>query len=222
MTRVTSIGLDELRVGPTAALFEGGLRAGAGITMFVVRTPPGSFVELHAHPYAETFVLLAGSGRWTAGEQVLEVRAERIISVPAETPHGFRNTGECRCWWCQCMNHPLSSRLSSKRSLPSGTLDKRSEPKQAMRLPQTSTLLVLSDAKDASGRARSNFLKLRSKSAAKSSARIVKSGADGYTESVHQGAGAPFRVSFSSMNAPRPLVWSGSGARGLSYSVRRR
>jgi quercetin dioxygenase-like cupin family protein len=74
MTRVTSIGLDELRVGPTAALFEGGPRAGAGITMFVVRTPPRSFVELHTHPYPETFVLLAGSGRWTAGGLALEVR----------------------------------------------------------------------------------------------------------------------------------------------------
>lgn len=94
MTRVTSIDLDELRVGPTAALFEGGPRAGAGITMFVVRTPPGSFVELHTHPYPETFVLLAGSGRWTADGQVLEVQAEQIISVPADTPHGFRNTGE--------------------------------------------------------------------------------------------------------------------------------
>jgi quercetin dioxygenase-like cupin family protein len=58
MSEVTSIDLDELRVGPTAALFEGGPRAGAGITMFVVRTPPGSFVELHTHPYPETFVLL--------------------------------------------------------------------------------------------------------------------------------------------------------------------
>jgi mannose-6-phosphate isomerase-like protein (cupin superfamily) len=94
MTPVTSIDLDELRVGPTAALFEGGPRAGAGITMFVVRTPPGSFVELHTHPYPETFALLAGSGRWTADGRILDVQAERIISVPADTPHGFRNTGE--------------------------------------------------------------------------------------------------------------------------------
>jgi quercetin dioxygenase-like cupin family protein len=93
-TEVTSIDLDELRVGPTAALFEGGPRAGTGITMFVVRTPPGSFVELHTHPYPETFVLLAGAGRWTAGGMVLEAQAERMISVPANTPHGFRNTGD--------------------------------------------------------------------------------------------------------------------------------
>ena len=59
--------LEELRRGPTAWLFEGGQRAGVGISMFVVRTLPGRFVELHVHPYSETFLLLEGHGRWTAG-----------------------------------------------------------------------------------------------------------------------------------------------------------
>lgn len=85
--------LDELRLSPTASLFEGGPRAGLGVTMFIVRTPPGRFVELHTHPYAETFVLLEGSGRWTAGDEVIEASAESIISVPPHTLHGFRNIG---------------------------------------------------------------------------------------------------------------------------------
>jgi quercetin dioxygenase-like cupin family protein len=41
--------------------------------VFVVRTPPGKFVELHVHPYPETFVLLEGRGRWTAGDAPLLV-----------------------------------------------------------------------------------------------------------------------------------------------------
>ena len=86
--------LDELRFSPTASLFEGGPRAGAGVTMFIVRTPPGRFVELHTHPYAETFVLLEGHGRWTAGDQIIDTSAETIISVPAHTLHGFRNIGQ--------------------------------------------------------------------------------------------------------------------------------
>jgi quercetin dioxygenase-like cupin family protein len=93
-SQVAAIDLDELRIGPTAALFEGGKRAGVGVTMFIVRTPPGAFVELHVHPYPETFVLLAGTGRWTARETVLELEAEHVISVPADTPHGFRNVGD--------------------------------------------------------------------------------------------------------------------------------
>jgi mannose-6-phosphate isomerase-like protein (cupin superfamily) len=90
----TSSDLEDFRVGPTAAKFEGGPRAGVGVSMFVVRTPPGAFVELHVHPYPETFVLLEGHARWTAGEEVIEAEAERVVTVPADTPHGFRNIGE--------------------------------------------------------------------------------------------------------------------------------
>lgn len=86
--------LDDLKFSPTASLFEGLPRAGIGITAFIVRTPPGKFVELHLHPYSETFVLLEGSGRWTAGDDVLELRANQILVVPPDTPHGFRNTGD--------------------------------------------------------------------------------------------------------------------------------
>lgn len=88
------IDLSELRLSPTAWLFEGGPRANVGISMFVVRTQPGRFVELHVHPYPETFLLLEGRGRWTAGDEVVELEPEQMISVPADTPHGFRNIGD--------------------------------------------------------------------------------------------------------------------------------
>ena len=87
------IPLDELAFSATAALFEG-RRAGAGISMFVVRTPPGRYVPLHVHPYPETFLLLEGRGRWTAGDDVVEMEAESMLVVPPETPHGFRNVGD--------------------------------------------------------------------------------------------------------------------------------
>ncbi|HZQ89184.1 MAG TPA: cupin domain-containing protein [Gaiellaceae bacterium] len=85
---------DDLQFSPTAWLFEGRPGAGIGISAFVVRTPPGTSVELHVHPYSETFVLLEGSGRWTAGDDVIELHANQILVVPADTPHGFRNTGD--------------------------------------------------------------------------------------------------------------------------------
>ena len=86
--------LDEMRFSPTAWLFEGLPRAGLGISVFVVRTPPGNGVDIHVHPYAETFVLLEGSGRWTAGDDVVDLQPNQMLVVPPETPHGFRNTGE--------------------------------------------------------------------------------------------------------------------------------
>ena len=92
--RFTTLDLAEIAFSPTAALFEGEPRAGVGISMFVTRTPPGRAVELHVHPYPETFVLLEGRGRWTAGDEVVELEPEQVIVVPPETPHGFRNIGD--------------------------------------------------------------------------------------------------------------------------------
>jgi quercetin dioxygenase-like cupin family protein len=85
--------LADLQMSPTAALFEGA-QAGANVSMFVTRTPPGRFVPLHVHPYPETFLLLEGHGRWTAGDDVTELGPEEMLVVPAQTPHGFRNIGD--------------------------------------------------------------------------------------------------------------------------------
>jgi mannose-6-phosphate isomerase-like protein (cupin superfamily) len=86
--------LSDLRFSPTAALFEGAARAGIGISVFVVRTPPGGGVDLHVHPYSETFILLDGRGRWTAGDRVEELGPDQILVVPPNTPHGFRNIAD--------------------------------------------------------------------------------------------------------------------------------
>jgi len=92
--RFTQIDLDEIAFSPTAALWEGGKHAGTQTSIFVVRTAPGGFVHLHTHPYSETFVLLRGRGRWTAGDQVAELEPDAVLVVPPETPHGFRNVGD--------------------------------------------------------------------------------------------------------------------------------
>ena len=93
-TEPVVLDLDDLKVSPTAALFEGHRHADADVSIFVTRTPPGKFVELHVHPYAETFVLLEGRGRWTSGDTVVELEPEAVIVVPPNTPHGFRNIGD--------------------------------------------------------------------------------------------------------------------------------
>ena len=86
--------LADLEFSPTAALFEGKARAGIDISIFVVRTPPGRFIEMHVHPYPETFVLLEGQGRWTVGDAVTELEPSQMLVVPADTPHGLRNVGD--------------------------------------------------------------------------------------------------------------------------------
>ena len=92
--RAVTLELSDLALGPTAFLFEGFPRAGVDVSIFVTRTPPGRAVELHVHPYAETFLLLEGRGRWTRGEETVELQPEGMLVVPPDTPHGFRNVGE--------------------------------------------------------------------------------------------------------------------------------
>lgn len=92
--RFTQLALSEISFSPTAALWEGAKHAGTDSSVFIVRTPPGGFVELHTHPYSETFVILRGRGRWTAGDQVTEPEPDSIVVVPPETLHGFRNIGD--------------------------------------------------------------------------------------------------------------------------------
>jgi mannose-6-phosphate isomerase-like protein (cupin superfamily) len=92
--QIAKFDLADMKFSATAALFEGKGRAGIDISIFVVRTPPGKFVEMHVHPYSETFVLLEGHGRWTAGDVVSELGPDQMLVVPPETPHGFRNVGD--------------------------------------------------------------------------------------------------------------------------------
>ena len=91
---IVTLELADMELSPTTALFEGLPRAGIGISIFVVRMPPGRFVELHTHPYSETFVLLEGRGRWTAGDVVADLQANQMLVVPPNVAHGFRNTGD--------------------------------------------------------------------------------------------------------------------------------
>ena len=89
------LNLDDMLVSPTAARFEGfEYSPDVDTSVFVTRTPPGKFVEIHVHPYAETFFLLRGRGRWTSGDTVVEMEPDGVLIVPPNTPHGFRNIGD--------------------------------------------------------------------------------------------------------------------------------
>jgi len=86
------IPIEDLRRSETAALFQGGEDVAASI--FVTEYPRGRGPDLHFHPYAEVFVVLDGTARFTAGDEELVVAAGHIVVVPAETPHGFKGDGD--------------------------------------------------------------------------------------------------------------------------------
>jgi mannose-6-phosphate isomerase-like protein (cupin superfamily) len=86
--------LDEMRSSPTAWLFEGGARADAPLSFFLTHTPPGRGPGLHVHPYPEVFLVQEGTATFRSGPDEVVARAGQVVVVPAETPHGFKNTGE--------------------------------------------------------------------------------------------------------------------------------
>ncbi len=90
MATVTPI--EDLRRSPTAALFQGGDEIAASI--FVTAYERGQGPDLHVHPYPEVFVVQAGTARFTAGDEELVVAAGHIVTVPADTPHGFKGAGD--------------------------------------------------------------------------------------------------------------------------------
>ena len=71
-----------------------GEKEGAPISAYIVNAKPGQGPPLHTHPYVEVIFMLEGCARLTIGEETREVNAGAIAVVPANTPHGFVNSGE--------------------------------------------------------------------------------------------------------------------------------
>ena len=88
----TVVALEELRKSPTACLFEGG--GEIPVSMFVTEHPRGKGAALHFHPYAEAFVVLAGSAVFSVGDEKVAVESGNVVVVPAETPHGFESAAD--------------------------------------------------------------------------------------------------------------------------------
>ena len=88
MTRI--VNLQELP-GATSRQFEGYRYGAVDVAFFVSATPPGRGPALHTHPYAEVFVVQAGTLTFTVGEETVEAGAGQIVIVPAGVPHQFTN-----------------------------------------------------------------------------------------------------------------------------------
>jgi len=62
-------------------------------TLVYLEVDPGHRIPLHTHSSEEIFVVLAGEGIVTAGEEQWTASAGAIAVAPAFTPHGWENTG---------------------------------------------------------------------------------------------------------------------------------
>ena len=88
----TVVPIEELRLSPTACLFQG--RGEIPASIFITEYRRGQGPDLHLHPYAEAFVVLDGTAVFTAGDEQVEVAAGHVVVVPEQTPHGFKCAGD--------------------------------------------------------------------------------------------------------------------------------
>lgn len=71
-----------------------GAAYGANICVIFNRLDtPGGGPRLHKHPYPETFIVRAGTGLFTVGDEEITATAGQILVVPPDTPHKFTNLG---------------------------------------------------------------------------------------------------------------------------------
>lgn len=82
---------------------------------------PGSYYPLHNHDADETYVLIAGSAFWTAGEDRRWRHAGEAIHHPSRMPHAFRteDSGFVALWrWSGDINAHSYSFLPDPQAVP--------------------------------------------------------------------------------------------------------
>ena len=67
---------------------------GSPNTVVYLEVDPGKRIPSHTHSSEEIFVVLAGTGVVTAGDERWTASAGALAVAPAFTPHGWENTGE--------------------------------------------------------------------------------------------------------------------------------
>lgn len=87
-TRAPAVGSWRAAPGAAHGRFEG-VEHGSPVSGFVVDARDGEGPGLHWHPYAETFVVLAGRGRFLRGGEELVATAGDLVVVPPRTLHRF-------------------------------------------------------------------------------------------------------------------------------------
>jgi len=88
----TVIPLADLRRNPRSVLFEGG--DDVAVSIFVTEFERGAGPALHVHPYPEVFLVEAGTGTFTLGDEERTIAGGHVVVVPAGTPHGFKGAGD--------------------------------------------------------------------------------------------------------------------------------
>jgi quercetin dioxygenase-like cupin family protein len=64
------------------------------LTLIVGETEPGQGIALHSHDYEELFLIHAGVGTYTVGDDTVKAGPGDIVIVPSGVPHRFINNAQ--------------------------------------------------------------------------------------------------------------------------------
>lgn len=87
---------DPARTGPWRGSIDGDAIGGPVTVLAYGTDTVGGGPRLHVHPYDETFVVVAGCGRFFVGDAVIDAAAGEVVLGPAGVPHRFENLGPGR------------------------------------------------------------------------------------------------------------------------------
>jgi mannose-6-phosphate isomerase-like protein (cupin superfamily) len=81
----------DLLMGSSRTMRFEGQELDAAVSFFVVDMEPGNGPEVHRHPYAEVFIPISGSARFSTGDDELEAGPDSVIVVGPDQTHGFKS-----------------------------------------------------------------------------------------------------------------------------------
>ncbi len=80
-------------VVPGRFLLEGSRFGLDHLTLVLGETAPGGEARLHRHNYEELFIVHAGWGTYTVGEETVEAGPGDVVLIPSGVPHRYANRG---------------------------------------------------------------------------------------------------------------------------------
>jgi len=81
-------------VGDTYTILVGGNDTGGRYCLIDMHVPPGGGPPPHRHDFEELFSVLEGQVEFTFRGERLVAKAGESVNIPANAPHGFRNTSD--------------------------------------------------------------------------------------------------------------------------------
>jgi quercetin dioxygenase-like cupin family protein len=87
---------EEFETGRTYETLVGDEAGSTPVRVGIQTSPPGYSTGTHSHPYMGVVTVIEGTGEAWIGDETAAtaIRPGSTIVAPADTPHGFRNTGD--------------------------------------------------------------------------------------------------------------------------------